>query len=79
MIRVHEADSGTRTRDLLITNQLLYQLSHISVTNDIIVYFGEKIKFFLKFLFDNIFGKQRLKNILLKYEIQYCIIYNRLL
>ena len=24
------ADSGTRTRDLLITNQLLYQLSHIS-------------------------------------------------
>ena len=25
------ADGGTRTRDLLITNQLLYQLSHISV------------------------------------------------
>ena len=24
------ADGGTRTRDLLITNQLLYQLSHIS-------------------------------------------------
>ena len=31
-LRVREADSGTRTRDLLITNQLLYQLSHISVT-----------------------------------------------
>lgn len=28
----NEADSGTRTRDLLITNQLLYQLSHISIT-----------------------------------------------
>ena len=25
------ADGGTRTRDLLITNQLLYQLSHISI------------------------------------------------
>ena len=25
------ADGGTRTRDLLITNQLLYQLSHTSV------------------------------------------------
>ena len=27
------ADGGTRTRDLLITNQLLYQLSHISVAS----------------------------------------------
>ena len=27
------ADGGTRTRDLLITNQLLYQLSHISILN----------------------------------------------
>ena len=25
------ADGGTRTRDLLITNQLLYQLSYIGV------------------------------------------------
>ena len=25
------AEDGTRTHDLLITNQLLYQLSHISV------------------------------------------------
>ena len=25
------ADDGTRTRDLLITNQLLYQLSYIGI------------------------------------------------
>ena len=33
------ADGGTRTRDLLITNQLLYQLSHISIEfhNSIII------------------------------------------
>ena len=27
------ANDGTRTHDLLITNQLLYRLSHISVEN----------------------------------------------
>ena len=32
------ADSGIRTRDLLITNQLLYQLSHISITEIIIIH-----------------------------------------
>ena len=29
--RNNGADGGTRTHDLLITNQLLYQLSHISI------------------------------------------------
>ena len=33
------ANGGTRTRDLLITNQLLYQLSHISDLNIIPQYF----------------------------------------
>ena len=33
------ADGGTRTRDLLITNQLLYQLSHISVAVHNITYY----------------------------------------
>ena len=28
------ADEGTRTLDLLITNRLLYQLSHIGITTD---------------------------------------------
>ena len=33
-----QADEGTRTRDLLITNELLYQLSYIGLIFIIILY-----------------------------------------
>ena len=33
LIPVYGAGDGTRTRDLLITNQLLYQLSYTSILN----------------------------------------------
>ena len=46
------ADGRTRTGDLLITNQLLYQLSHTSErdcsTHDIITYHFQKSKPFLR-------------------------------
>lgn len=36
--RCDGADSRTRTDDLLITNELLYQLSHISISDLIIIH-----------------------------------------
>ena len=47
------ATGRTRTDDLLITNELLYQLSHSSVcatlsTTDILIYFEKKSNSFVK-------------------------------
>ena len=39
-----QADEGIRTRDLLITNELLYQLSYIGLIFIIILYQQEKGK-----------------------------------
>ena len=36
IIKVHKADEGTRTPNLLITNQLLCQLSHIGIIQQLI-------------------------------------------
>lgn len=36
------AGNGTRTRDLLITNQLLYQLSYTGFSNDCYVTIAKK-------------------------------------
>lgn len=42
---IYGADDGTRTRGLLITNELLYQLSYISDSNSI-ANIAEKVKQF---------------------------------
>ncbi len=44
------ADGGTRTRDLLITNQLLYQLRHISGVFHNIAIIPQTRKFCNRFL-----------------------------
>jgi hypothetical protein len=42
---MHSADDGIRTRDLLITNQLLYQLSYVgaSAENSREFFFRERL------------------------------------
>ncbi len=55
------ADSRTRTDDLLITNQLLYQLSHISISRSIsILHFFGNVKLF--FASGEKFRKKRRKS-----------------